>query len=132
MKRLTTRNREGVAMYKQPYVCDQCGKIFYRLPDLGNGSPTDCLAAYEELEEQNKLLKLPCKIGDLVYTVDFIDKQIEKERICSIEISEYGVDIFARDIQDDLNNYLLTDFGESVYLTREEAEKALREFKKMK
>ena len=118
-------------MYKEPYACDRCGETFYRLPDLGDGSPTDSLAAYEELEEQNKLLKLPCKIGDIVYEVDFIDEQIEKKRICSIEISEYGVDIFARDIQEDLDNYLLSDFGESVYLTREEAEKALRTFKQI-
>lgn len=52
MERLTVRNSMGVAVYKQPYECDKCNETIWRLPDYGNGSPTDRLAKYEELEEQ--------------------------------------------------------------------------------
>ena len=35
------------------------------------------LAEYEDLEEQGLLIKLPCKVGDKVYTI-FCDKVYEK------------------------------------------------------
>ena len=57
MERLTIRNSEGVAVFKQSYDCEVCGESIYRLPDLGNGSPTERLAQYEEAEEQGLLLK---------------------------------------------------------------------------
>lgn len=52
MERLTTINDMGVAVYKQRYRCERCGEDFWRLPDLGNGSPTDRLAAYENMQER--------------------------------------------------------------------------------
>lgn len=67
MERLTTRNIAGVAVYKHPFECERCGEEIWRLPDYGNGSPTEKLAAYEDSEEQGLLLRLPCKVGDTVY-----------------------------------------------------------------
>ena len=67
--RLTTRNCVGVAVYKHPYECETCGESLYRLPDDGNGSPTDKLAELEDLEEQGRLLRLPCSIGADVYMI---------------------------------------------------------------
>lgn len=67
MERLTTRNSMGVAVYKTPYECETCNNSLYRLPDYGNGSPTDRLAEYEEAEEQGLILKPPCKVGDTVW-----------------------------------------------------------------
>lgn len=52
MERLTTRNIAGVAVYKYPFECERCGETIYRLPDYGNGSPTNKLAEYEDAEEQ--------------------------------------------------------------------------------
>ena len=60
MERLTTRNIAGVAVYKNPFECERCGETIWRLPDYGNGSPTEKLAAYEDAEEQGLLLRLPC------------------------------------------------------------------------
>ena len=54
MERLTTRNTAGVAVYKYPFECKRCGETIYRLPDYGNGSPTEKLAAYEDAEEQGR------------------------------------------------------------------------------
>lgn len=52
MERLTTRNIAGVAVYKHPFECERCGETIWRLPDYGNGSPTEKLADYEDAEEQ--------------------------------------------------------------------------------
>ena len=59
MERLTTRNIAGVAVYKNPFECDRCGDTIWRVPDYGNGSPTEKLADYEDTEEQGLLLQLP-------------------------------------------------------------------------
>ena len=64
MERLTTRNIAGVAVYKHPFECERCGDTIWRLPDYGNGSPTEKLADYEDAEEQGLLLRLKCKTGD--------------------------------------------------------------------
>ena len=48
MERLTTRNIAGVAVYKNPFECEQCGDTIWRLPDYGNESPMEKLAAYED------------------------------------------------------------------------------------
>ena len=54
MERLTTRNIAGVAVYKNPFECERCGETIWRLPDYGNGSPTEKLADYEDAEEQGR------------------------------------------------------------------------------
>ena len=54
MERLTTRNIAGVAVYKYPFECERCGETIWRLPDYGNGSPTEKLAAYEDAEEHGQ------------------------------------------------------------------------------
>lgn len=43
MERLTTRNIAGVAVYKHPFECEQCGDTIWRLPDYGNGSPMNAV-----------------------------------------------------------------------------------------
>ena len=69
MERLTTRNIAGVAVYKNPFECEQCRDTIWRLTDYGNGSPTEKLAAYQDAEEQGLLLRLPCKVGSTLYRV---------------------------------------------------------------
>ena len=92
----------------------------------------DKLAEYETAEEEGRLVVLPCNVGDTVYLIDDIDCVFERESIVTeIEIDKDGVTIM---IQDEIpicsSGYNLSDFGEVVFLTREEAEKALKEIKK--
>lgn len=83
MERLTTRNIAGIAVFKESYNCERCGEGLWRLPDYGNGSPTDKLADYEEAEEQGLLLRLPCKVGDRVYDTLFnYSFEITKIELC--------------------------------------------------
>lgn len=73
-----------------------------------------------ELEEQGLLLRLPCKIGDTVYTA--CSWGIESDVVGAIDIISDM--IFARNVV----GALIGDIR-NVFLTREEAEKALAEMR---
>ena len=83
------------------------------------------LADYEDLEEQGLLVRLPCKVGDSVFII--VGKDISKQGIRKIEISD-DVIIFKTNRQKRIFN--VSEFGKTVFLTREEAEKKLEETKK--
>ena len=68
----------------------------------------------------------PVKIGEVVYEI--YDDEIIEARINRIDIYEDVVDIYTQtEIFDDDEWFSLTDIGKTVFLTREEAEKALKE-----
>lgn len=82
------------------------------------GSFTDYLADY--LLEHG-IIVLPCKVGDTVYHV-FPKKGIQTNTVRQIRIGSCGMNIF------DFNGFFEpSDFGKTVFLTREEAEQALKE-----
>lgn len=120
MERLTTRNIAGVAVYKNPFECERCGETIWRLPDYGNGSPTEKLAAYEDAEEQGLLLRLPCKVRDTVYII--IAKSISKQKVKEIIIDEYGIKF-----KTNRRMFGLCDVFHTVFLTKAEAEAKLAE-----
>lgn len=136
MERLTTRNSAGVAVYKRPFECERCGETIYRLPDYGNGSPTDKLAAYEDADDQGLLLRLPCKVGDKIYQIsenfiepctvetifvaDYMDKDGNYCNMAEIHYDRYDCPYTSDEIY-------FTDIGKTVFLTQEEAEAKLAE-----
>lgn len=65
---------------------------------------------YKNLEEQNKLLKLPCAVGTMIY-----------EPYQFMEEGAWEIDIHKIRLED------LDKIGKSVFLTREAAEAALKE-----
>lgn len=90
--------------------------------DMQMSAAFDELKAYRAAEEQGLLVRLPCKVGDRVYEVTWANKIIPHE-IVSILLSQFHL------------RYNLAN-GESfrnvaiereIFLTREEAEAALRE-----
>lgn len=96
----------------------------------------DKLAEYETAEEEGRLVVLPCKPWDKVYAlfiVDVIDKKpiykIFQAKVTKITIDRFRT-IFSFETLDE-NKYksdlTMESFGETVFLTREEAEKALKE-----
>ena len=134
MERLTTRNIAGVAVYKHPFECERCGETIWRLPDYGNGSPTEKLADYEDAEEQGLLLRLPCKVGDTVYRINKGAKEpVIKMRVLQIYFKQLHKNrtIIRIDAINDKDMgescYLLEDFGKKVFLTQAEAEQKLKE-----
>lgn len=89
------------------------------------------LEEYEDLEEQGKLLKLPCKAGQKVYLLRKDIKTIIDGEITSIRIGEFASDMKIFIIDD--NRYTDASFdkiGEIVFFTQEEAEAALKELER--
>ena len=130
MERLTTRNIAGVAVYKNPFECDRCGDTIWRLPDYGNGSPTEKLADYEDAEEQGLLLRLPCKIGTKVYNITWWD-DVQKKVV--VKGKTYYRTIHKHKVSKSTFGYTdIDDFGKTVFLTKSEAEQKLKEMESEK
>ena len=87
------------------------------------------LAEYETAEDEGRLVVLPCKVGDTVYLIDDIDCVFERESIVTgIEIDEDGVTIMIQDESPiSSSGYDIQDFGETIFLNSDVAEKALEE-----
>lgn len=94
------------------------------------------LAEYETAEEEGRLVVLPCKPWDKVYAlfiVDVIDKKpiykIFQAKVTKITIDRFRVLFSFETLGENKYNSERTmeAFGETVFLTREEAEKALKE-----
>jgi hypothetical protein len=88
--------------------CMKCAEQHEKLAEL-----LEELKSYKEAEEQGLLVRLPCKVGAEVYYILGIPNKtpctIDK---CVFELSD------------------IDKIGESLFLTREEAEKKLEEMKK--
>lgn len=95
------------------------------------------LANMEQKEEQGILVRLPCKVGDTVYTLSYryeckndYDCKVSQKYKCEGNIPcEYEKKIhYVKKAQFCLT--MLESLGKTVFLTREEAEKALEEMGK--
>lgn len=83
----------------------------------------DKLADYEDLEEQGRLLKLPCKVGDTVYVI--VGKNISVQKIQRVTIdSERKIEFCTKK-----RGFTLFDIGKTVFLTKSEAEAKLKELR---
>lgn len=101
------------------------------------------LKSYKDLEEQGLLVRLPCKVGDTVWVVtspinvfgyDEYDGDAEYEVYESFlsSVSYYASGEQFRIYAKVTNSFIAAyfrecDFGESIFLTREDAEKKLEE-----
>lgn len=88
------------------------------------------LKEYEDIEEQGRLLKLPCKVGDTVYGISM--GKIIKLAVNEISIFYMkGEKIINVKCQNDdmFRNYIETEFGKTVFLTKSEAEAKLEELR---
>ena len=100
------------------------------------GQCFDKLAQYEDAEKQGLMLRLPCKVGDTVYKVWSCGKN--GKSIAEFEISHICVDnpqfiefsMISKKSKNAMYPYrFFKDFeiGETVFLTRAEAEQELKE-----
>lgn len=114
MERLTYRTELGVSIDKNEDCpsCSICWKC--------NISPRECkyisdalkkLADYEDLEEQGRLIKLPCKVGDTVYFIK------DSETIVEREADMIFIGVFWE------------EFGKKWFPTKEEAKSKLKELR---
>jgi|GEM_PF-5614307 hypothetical protein len=136
MERLTDskRNSDGTASSKESLI-----DIEHDRPSAYCGEILTKLADYEDLEEQGRLLALPCKIGDRLYWIDDEDddgnkglciKQYnEDEKVQAIGIDKDG-DIFVMLGIDEFFTAPDTIGSQYALLTLEDANKMLAEMKK--
>lgn len=104
-------------------------------PDIRNNGYSKCcnkLADYEDLEEQGLLVRLPCKVGDIVYvpTRNFISEL--RITLVSVDTSDgamYFSWMLNAGIYPNLDGFSGYELGKTIFLTRKEAEKKLEEMK---
>jgi hypothetical protein len=109
------------------------------------------LAEYEDLDEQNRLIRLPCKVGDTVYLIDRDENNKFKvyegkwKRISLIQESKDGSFNLRVEISYDIYDCFYddgrtmkrrmyvgqehTEIGKVVFLTKPEAEIKLKELR---
>lgn len=141
MERLTYVTEDGEILFHPEDLPEDEGMTIRQLAEDERWKALDQiaekLANLEQKEEQGILVRLPCKVGDTVYTLsyrydckyDYDCKAFQKwkceENIpCEYEKKEY----YVKKSQFCLS--MLESLGRTVFLTREEAEKALEEMKK--
>lgn len=90
------------------------------------------IAAYEDAEEQGLLVRLPCKVGDTVYapTRSFVSEfRVSQFDFAGYEKSSLWVEWhLTKGITGNfrLDGIRASEIGKTVFLTREEAEAALK------
>lgn len=125
MERLTDSNKEI------PTLVDNAEywlKVYFKLKD------------YEDLEEQGRLIKLPCKVGDTVYCIfsrytkcTFNNEKFDEyscqgcEYECDSKKENYVQGMRAYSLDWIVTN--LKKFGKTLFLTKSEAEARLKELK---
>ena len=88
------------------------------------------LKEYEDLEEQGRLIKLPCKVGDTVYAIGFNNNKpiIYESVVLRILITEKEIVFNVKVDEFEINSQLKQSmFGKTVFLTQAEAEQKLKE-----
>ncbi len=75
----------------------------------------------EEFKDRSKFVELPCKVGDTVYVLGTYSANIYPQKVLDIRLKEK-----CSYINLDMGSYDFNDFGKNVFLTKEEAEEALK------
>ena len=129
----TDRGRYAVRPVSWVGIWNEKGQIkefFNHLALFIEKEDAEKFVEWKEAGEQGKLLKLPCAVGDTVYRINKGKKEpIIPMLVIGIAIrNENELVIQTKDIADDNHNlYSKNSIGKTVFLTREEAESALKE-----
>lgn len=97
------------------------------------------LKDYENLEEQGRLIKLPCKVGDTVwdndygrpcaYTITAFSFGECEEYICEPVTKKETVFYYANSSGSITGSFAESEIGKSVFLNKSEAEAKLKELR---
>lgn len=124
MERLTDSNKEI------PILVDNAEywlKVYFKLKE------------YEDLEEQGRLIKLPCKVGDTVWQIMVVGVQgknikygIFKAVVTKISV-DYQMNFLLSTITEDGERYrnevTSTAIGDTMFFTKSEAEAKMKELR---
>lgn len=121
MERLTRRSANGTGVYATP-----SGEPVKWEDNYHN--VLQKLADYEDLEEQGFLLRLPCKLGDTIYSIANDGKIYPVKATREVRIVNGVLHIICESCRySDLVSY--DDIGKTVFLTKSEAEAKLKELR---
>ena len=123
MERLTEQNYEDWFCLDCQYSGEPCGCNnpegecdAYALC----GNMWDKLAAYEDAEEQGRLIVLPCDRNATVYFANHCKNEVDEYSVMHFDIGVTKRVCFQRGLWADFEQ-----FGKTVFLTRAEAEAAM-------
>lgn len=119
MERLTERNPSWIddELWESACEpdCEEIDAVYRKLKD------------YEDLEEQGRLIKLPCKIGTEVYNITWWDDAQEK---VVVKGKTYFRTVHKHKVSKSTFSYFdIGEFGKTVFLTKSEAEAKLKELR---
>lgn len=111
---------------------DEIALKLMRLADLESLCNYTRLRELAEADKDGRLVVLPCKVGDTVYEVTS-RKTISEYRVKAIRVELFCTfiewDIVAGFVDKSIFGVPVDEIGKTVFLTREEAEKALEAMK---
>ena len=112
-----------------------CGENSYNYKNL----LIEKLGKYEDLEEQGRLIKLPCKVGDTVwdndygrpyaYTITAFSFGECEGYICEPVTTKEVVFYYANSSGSITGSFVESEIGKSVFLSKSEAEAKLKELR---
>ena len=109
-------------------MADEIAMKLLRLADLESFAPYERLRELAEADKDGRLVVLPCKVGDMLYEVTG-RKTISVYKVKAIRVELFSLfiewDIVEGFVWQYLNGINANEIGKIVFLTREEAEKAL-------
>lgn len=121
MERLTRRSANGTGVYATPSGEPVKWENNYH-------NVLQKLADYEDLEEQGFLLRLPCKLGDTIYSIANDGKIYPVKATREVRIVNGVLHIICESYRySDLVSY--DDIGKTIFLTKSEAETKLKELR---
>ena len=109
---------------------DEIALKLMRLADLESFCSYDRLRELAEADKDGRVVVPPCKVGDRLYEVTG-RKTISVYKVKAIRVELFGLfiewDIVEGFVWQSLSGINAGEIGKTVFLTREEAEKALKE-----
>lgn len=96
-----------------------CGTFSLLSEAFEIASPERIASDCKNFKDRSRFVELPCKVGDVVYCLT----KPSKRRITKISITVYGLRLSVND----MFCFDESQIGKTVFLTKEEAEQALKE-----
>jgi hypothetical protein len=112
------------AVMKVKAVCDSIADHLYNAGYRKQSEPISC-----GHEKGGEWMQLPCKVGDILYVISQMkDKRIlpfiNEYEVTSIGIKRKSIVIY-HEMDGYIKSFKQTDFGRTIFLTKEEAERAV-------
>lgn len=107
-------------------TCKDC--LHYSVCPYKNSSDTTLATRCDNFIDESEWVHLPCKEGDILYEITE-RKTVNEYRVKAVRVELFGMfidwDIIEGCIEQYITDVPASEIGRTIFLTREEAEKAL-------